>query len=84
MSDRVAVFNDGQIQQLSTPDGLYENPENAFVAQFIGENNKLVGKVKKINQREVLVSISKNLEITAKKVNCGDVGSSSTLSIRPY
>ena len=83
MSDRVAVFNDGQIQQLSTPDGLYENPENAFVAQFIGENNKLVGKVKKINQREVLVSISKNLEITAKKVNCGDVGSSTTLSIRP-
>ena len=83
MSDRVAVFNDGQIQQLSTPDGLYENPENAFVAQFIGENNKLVGKVKKINRKDVLVSISKNLEISAKKVNCGDVGSSTTLSIRP-
>jgi putative spermidine/putrescine transport system ATP-binding protein len=83
MSDRVAVFNDGQIQQLSTPEGLYENPENAFVAQFIGENNKLVGKVKKANKNEVLVSISKNLEISAMKVNCGEVGSSTTLSIRP-
>ena len=83
MSDRVAVFNDGQIQQLSTPDGLYENPENAFVAQFIGENNKLVGKVKKVNNKEVLVSISKNLEISAKRVNCGEVGTSTTLSIRP-
>ena len=52
MSDRVAVFNDGQIQQLSTPDGLYERPENAFVAQFIGENNKLTGKVKSVSKSE--------------------------------
>ena len=36
MSDRIAVFNDGVIQQLSTPDRLYESPQNAFVAQFIG------------------------------------------------
>jgi putative spermidine/putrescine transport system ATP-binding protein len=35
MSNRIAVFNDGIIQQLSTPDVLYEKPENAFVAQFI-------------------------------------------------
>jgi putative spermidine/putrescine transport system ATP-binding protein len=41
MSDRVAVFNDGRIQQLAPPDELYERPDNAFVAQFIGENNKL-------------------------------------------
>lgn len=32
MSDRVAVFNDGVIQQLSTPDDLYEDPQNSFVA----------------------------------------------------
>ena len=36
MSDRVAVFNDGVIQQLSSPDSLYETPQNSFVAQFIG------------------------------------------------
>jgi putative spermidine/putrescine transport system ATP-binding protein len=40
MSDRVAVFNDGRIQQLAPPDELYERPVNSFVAQFIGENNK--------------------------------------------
>ena len=39
MSDRVAVFEDGRIQQLSPPDVLYESPQNSFVAQFIGENN---------------------------------------------
>jgi len=83
MSDRVAVFNDGQIQQLSTPAGLYENPENAFVAQFIGENNKLIGKVKNINDNEVTVKTSQNWEVKALKVNCGGVGSDTTLSIRP-
>ena len=36
MSDRVAVFNDGRIQQLAPPADLYERPENSFVAQFIG------------------------------------------------
>ena len=83
MSDRVAVFNDGQIQQLSTPDGLYERPENAFVAQFIGENNKLTGKVKSVNNSEVTVKTSQNMEIKALKVNCGEVGTNTTLSIRP-
>ena len=49
MSNRIAVFNDGKIQQISTPDVLYEKPDNSFVAQFIGENNQLEGKVKSIN-----------------------------------
>jgi len=49
MSNRIAVFSDGEIQQLSTPSGLYERPENAFVAQFIGENNRLSGTVRGID-----------------------------------
>ncbi|MCF6320088.1 MAG: ABC transporter ATP-binding protein, partial [Proteobacteria bacterium] len=43
MSDQIAVFNDGVIQQLASPVNLYEKPENAFIAQFIGENNQLKG-----------------------------------------
>jgi len=39
MSNRIAVFNDGVIQQLAPPDDLYERPDNAFVAQFIGGHN---------------------------------------------
>ena len=53
MSNRIAVFNDGIIQQLATPADLYERPENAFVAQFIGENNRLRGKVS-VGQRQKL------------------------------
>jgi putative spermidine/putrescine transport system ATP-binding protein len=45
MSDRVAVFSDGRIQQAATPTELYENAHNAFVANFVGENNGLMGRV---------------------------------------
>jgi putative spermidine/putrescine transport system ATP-binding protein len=45
MSDRVAVFSDGRIQQAASPSELYENAQNAFVANFVGENNGLMGRV---------------------------------------
>jgi len=45
MSDRVAVFGTGRIQQLAPPEQLYESPQNAFVASFIGENNTLSGEL---------------------------------------
>jgi putative spermidine/putrescine transport system ATP-binding protein len=45
MSDRVAVFSEGRIQQAATPTELYENAANAFVANFVGENNGLMGRV---------------------------------------
>jgi putative spermidine/putrescine transport system ATP-binding protein len=43
MSDRIAVFHRGCIQQLGAPEAIYEEPANAFVARFIGENNRLDG-----------------------------------------
>ncbi len=43
MSDRVVVMNKGRIQQIGTPQDIYNEPENAFVADFIGESNILDG-----------------------------------------
>jgi len=43
MSDTVAVMNAGEIQQIGTPEGIYNEPRNAFVANFIGESNILDG-----------------------------------------
>ncbi len=83
MSNRIAVFNDGKIQQISTPDILYEKPENAFVAQFIGENNQLKGKVKSINGNMCVIKTDKGEEIKSLKVNVGAVGDPSTISLRP-
>ena len=56
MSNRIAVFNDGKIQQISSPDILYEKPNSSFVAQFIGENNQLRGKIKSINGENCIVT----------------------------
>lgn len=83
MSNRIAVFNDGVIQQLSTPDDLYERPENSFVAQFIGENNKLSGTVKSVKNGRCSVKLDSGQTVTAKPVNIGEVGSRTLLSIRP-
>jgi putative spermidine/putrescine transport system ATP-binding protein len=45
MSDRIAVFNNGRIEQLGTPSELYEHPKTRFVANFIGETNLFLGTV---------------------------------------
>ena len=83
MSNRIAVFNDGKIQQISTPDILYEKPECSFVAQFIGENNQLKGKVKSINGNTCVIRTDKGEEIKSLKINVGAVGDGSTVSLRP-
>ena len=82
MSDRIAVFNDGIIQQLAPPNELYEKPGNAFVAEFIGENNRLQGTIKETKGSSCLVAVEDNL-ISATNVNEQPKGSSVTLSLRP-
>ncbi len=83
MSDRVAVFNDGRIQQLAPPADLYERPDNSFVAQFIGENNKLVGTVQELSEDKALVKLDTGELIDATPVNITAVGQKTLVSIRP-
>jgi putative spermidine/putrescine transport system ATP-binding protein len=83
MSNRICVFNDGVVQQLATPEDLYERPENAFVAQFIGENNTLKGSVTDQNSETCHVQVDDGGDVQAIKVNVDGVGSRTTLSLRP-
>ncbi len=83
MSNRIAVFNDGVIQQLATPEDLYERPANAFVAQFIGENNRLVGTIEEVNGTNCTVEVDEGNRVEALAVNIDGRGSKSTLSLRP-
>ena len=83
MSDRVAVFDDGRIQQLATPADLYERPDNAFVARFIGENNRLKAVITETQDGLVKTKTADGTQFIAKSVNCGEVGSFATLSVRP-
>ncbi len=83
MSDRIAVFNEGVIQQVATPDDLYEYPANSFVAQFIGENNMLHGTVEAISAGECSVMLDTGEKVLATSINVDGVGSRTTLSLRP-
>ncbi len=83
MSDRVAVFNDGKIQQLAAPDVLYEAPENSFVAQFIGENNTMMGEVLELQDGHARVRLDHGEVIDATPVNVRRKGDRTRISIRP-
>jgi putative spermidine/putrescine transport system ATP-binding protein len=83
MSDRVAVFENGRIQQLAAPATLYEEPQNSFVAQFIGENNTLEGVVAEIKGDTCVVKLDSGEVIDAVPVNVSKVGERTKVSIRP-
>ena len=83
MSNRIAVFNDGKIQQISSPDVLYEKPDSSFVAQFIGENNQLKGKVKSVNGENCIITTESGDDIHALKINVNNSGDTSLVSLRP-
>ncbi|MEL7543782.1 MAG: ABC transporter ATP-binding protein [Pseudomonadota bacterium] len=83
MSDRIAVFNDGVIQQLSSPDTLYERPDTSFVAQFIGENNTLNGTVKEVARGQCKVEIAGGDVVGALAINIAGEGQPTQLSLRP-
>jgi putative spermidine/putrescine transport system ATP-binding protein len=82
MSNRIAVLNHGRIQQLASPQDLYERPENAFVAQFIGESNRLLGTVREVNGHTCIVEVEGGA-VQALAVNVDGAGSRSALSLRP-
>ena len=83
MSNRIAVFDDGEIQQLAAPDILYEAPENAFVAQFIGENNTLFGKVSEVDGEICTVKLDSGETLKALAVKIDGAGSDTMISLRP-
>jgi putative spermidine/putrescine transport system ATP-binding protein len=83
MSDRIAVFNDGRIQQLAPPEDLYERPDNRFVASFIGENNRLDGVVEAIERGVCTVRLPTGELLDALPVNVSGPGDRTTVSIRP-
>ncbi|MDF1668416.1 MAG: ABC transporter ATP-binding protein [Roseovarius sp.] len=83
MSDRVAVFDDGRIQQIAPPDELYESPQNSFVAQFIGENNTMEGTVKEIKGGLAVVQLDDGSLIDCTPVNVTKAGERTKVSIRP-
>ena len=84
MSDRVAVMNEGQIQQISDPHDLYYNPQNIFVSDFIGTTNFLSSSTGSSNGENINVKIESIGEFNIKnKLNISENNNNTVCSIRP-
>ena len=84
MSDRVAVMNDGQIQQISDPHDLYYNPQNIFVSDFIGTTNFLSSSTGSSNGENIMVKIESIGEFSIRnKLNISENNTDTICSIRP-
>ena len=83
MSDRIAIFNDGAIQQLAPPKELYTRPNSAFVATFVGENNGIEGVVTGVDSGRVTLRTVGDVLIHATAIEALSVGDKAVAVIRP-
>ena len=76
MSDRIAVMNEGELEQIGKCDEVYNNPLTPFVATFVGENNPLYGKVTGIEGDKAKIETADGQYLAtmneSKKLNIGD------------
>ncbi len=84
MSDRIAVMNDGHIEQLASPWEIYEHPATRFVAGFIGTSNLLTGTASRVTDTEAVVEVGSDERIVVplRSVRAGQ-GDSLEITVRP-
>jgi spermidine/putrescine transport system ATP-binding protein len=89
MSDRIAVMNEGRVQQIAAPATLYELPKNHFVASFIGQTNVFSGTVEAVEgpEGEERVTLrtpgGTSIEATARGATRVEVGGEAQAAVRP-
>jgi spermidine/putrescine transport system ATP-binding protein len=83
MSDRIAVMNEGKVQQVADPPNLYELPRNRFVSDFIGQTNVFSGTVESVSGKRITLSTpSGKVEATAREAEV-EVGAEAHAAVRP-
>jgi spermidine/putrescine transport system ATP-binding protein len=84
MSDRIAVMNEGKVQQVADPPTLYERPNNRFVADFIGQTNVFSGTVEAVDGSRVTLSVpsGEKVEASTGEAEVG-VGQATHAVVRP-
>jgi putative spermidine/putrescine transport system ATP-binding protein len=83
MSARIAILHEGVIQQVATPEEVYERPRTPFVAQFIGENNTLRGTVRDVASSTGSVRLDHGEVVYATMIGIGAAGERALMSLRP-
>jgi len=82
MSDRVAVMNEGLVEQIGTPEDLYDRPCNRFVAAFIGESNFLSAVVRGTEHDMIILDCAGTI-MRAMAVRTLTAGQAATVAVRP-
>ncbi|GAD51846.1 putrescine transport ATP-binding protein PotA [Halarchaeum acidiphilum MH1-52-1] len=84
MSNRVAVMNDGHLEQVGETYELYEHPQSEFVANFVGETNFFTGVVSEIDVKTLVIDAEEgDIRVESEKTDQLSVGDSVHLTVRP-
>ncbi|TCT03130.1 spermidine/putrescine transport system ATP-binding protein [Tepidamorphus gemmatus] len=83
MSDRIAVLQAGEVQQVGTPEDIYLRPRNRFVADFIGDTNFIEARVERVFDGAVELTIDNGIPVRARLSHRVAPGEMVTLSLRP-
>jgi putative spermidine/putrescine transport system ATP-binding protein len=83
MSNRIAVFQNGEILQVATPEEIYMNPASLFVAKFLGDCNVVTGELKQRTGERGVVVLPGGGIVHAKVVSAMEPGDSASVAVRP-
>ena len=83
MSDRIAIMNNGRIEQVGGPAEIYENPTSNFIARFLGEANLIPGVVESVDAGGTVLRTAHGLALRARVEPNIKVGSAAHLFVRP-
>ncbi|MHC4067706.1 MAG: ABC transporter ATP-binding protein, partial [Planctomycetota bacterium] len=82
MSDRIAILRDGRIEQLGTPQQLYEDPRSIFVANFLGKSNFLPARVLRKNGAAMAYEVG-GIEFNLKRERVPELDGDISIALRP-
>jgi putative spermidine/putrescine transport system ATP-binding protein len=83
MSDRVAIFRDGRLEQVGSPLDVYERPGTSFVARFVGESNQFAGIIREVRGGACVVELDGGMGQHRRHDPAAGVGARTTVSVRP-
>ena len=85
LSDRIAVMNQGKIEQIGTPSQIYERPQTSFVADFIGDTNLFSGKIVAVDSSNVKILTKTELLIVISRAEdtLSELSQAVVVSVRP-
>jgi putative spermidine/putrescine transport system ATP-binding protein len=83
MSDRIAVFNAGRIEQIDSPHAIYDTPRTRFVAQFIGETNLIEAEIVGVGDGQATIALDDDLLVRVRTTPDLEAGQKAWFSLRP-